>query len=98
MSKYDNPCFDDCRKWIQKKRERGASWQNLQLACKHSEEELNAFLSSRAVEDDWPDLSVDEWKALVIEPEKRLFTSFCNVLKVLVLQRFFGFIVLSRGM
>lgn len=43
MSKYDNPCFDDCRKWIQKKRERGASWQNLQLACKHSEEELNAF-------------------------------------------------------
>ena len=32
------------------------------------------------------------------EPEKRLFTSFCNVLKVLVLQRFFGFIVLSRGM
>lgn len=62
MSKYDNPCFDDCRKWIQKKRERGASWQNLQLACKDSEEELNAFLSSRAVEDDWPDLSVDEWK------------------------------------
>ena len=70
MSKYDNPCFDDCRKWIQKKRERGASWQNLQLACKHSEEELNAFLSSRAVEDDWPDLSVDEWKALVIEIEE----------------------------
>ena len=70
MSKYDNPCFDDCRKWIQKKRERGASWQNLQLACKHSKEELNAFLSSRAVEDDWPDLSVDEWKALVIEIEE----------------------------
>ena len=32
------------------------------------------------------------------EPEKCLFTSFCNVLKVLVLQQFFGFIVLSRGM
>ena len=32
------------------------------------------------------------------EPENRLFTSFCNVLKVLVLQRFFGFFVLSRGM
>ena len=61
MSKYDNPRFDDCRKWIQKKRERGASWQELRLACKHSEEDLCAFLSSRVVEDDWPVLSEREW-------------------------------------
>lgn len=70
MSRYDNPCFDDCRKWIQKKRERGASWQELQLACKHCEEELSAFLSSRVVEDDWPALSAHEWKDLVSEIEE----------------------------
>ena len=70
MSKYDNPRFDDCRKWIQKKRERGASWQELRLACKHSEEELCAFLSSRVVEDDWPVLSEREWVELVSELEE----------------------------
>lgn len=70
MSKYDNPRFDDCRKWIQKKRERGASWQELRLACKHSEEELCAFLSSRVVEDDWPVLSEQEWGELVSELEE----------------------------
>lgn len=70
MSKYDNPRFDDCRKWIQKKRERGASWQELRLACKHSEEDLCAFLSSRVVEDDWPVLSEREWVELVSELEE----------------------------
>ena len=70
MSKYDNPCFDDCRKWIQRKWEKGVSWQELRLACKHSEEELCAFLSSRTVEDDWPEMSADDWKELVSEIEE----------------------------
>lgn len=67
MSRYDSPSFDDCRRWIQKKRERGISWEDLQLACKQSEGRLLEFLSTRREEDDWPVMSVAEWKSLVNE-------------------------------
>lgn len=69
MSKYDAPSYDDCRRWIQRKRERGSSWDDLRLACKDSVNGLIAFLETRKEEDDWPEFSVDEWKALVSELE-----------------------------
>lgn len=70
MSKYDTPNHDDCRRWIQRRRERGATWEQLQLACKNTEEQLISFLRSRQEEDDWPTFSVAEWKELVSELEE----------------------------
>ena len=70
MSKYDTPNYDDCRRWIQRRRERGAAWDHLQLACKDTEEQLISFLKSRQEEDDWPTFSVAEWKELVSELEE----------------------------
>ena len=70
MGKYDSPKYDDCRLWIQKKRERGFSWENIRLACKDSITSLSSFIKQRVVEDDWPDLSVDEWFSLVSELEE----------------------------
>ena len=70
MSKYDHPNYDGCRKWIQNKRERNNSWDAIRLACKASDSELSVFLTTRAVEDDWPDITVPEWKELVSELEE----------------------------
>ena len=70
MSKYDFPTYDDCRKWIQKKQEKGADWASIRLACKNDTAGLAQFLKTRAEEDDWPVLSVDEWTELVEECEE----------------------------
>ena len=70
MSKYDHPNYDGCRKWIQNKRERNNSWDAIRLACKASDSELAVFLTTRAVEDDWPNITVPEWKELVSELEE----------------------------
>ena len=70
MSKYDHPNYDGCRKWIQNKRERNNSWEALKSACKTSDSELAVFLTTRELEDDWPRITVPEWKELVSELEE----------------------------
>lgn len=35
MGKYDLPKYDDWRKWIQRKREKGIAWPQIFLACKN---------------------------------------------------------------
>lgn len=70
MAKYDNPAYDDCRRWIQKKREKGIAWDILRLACKTADDSLERFLKSRRIEDDWPVLTTEEWKELVLELEE----------------------------
>lgn len=70
MGRYDSPAFDDCRRWIQNKNRRGVSWAKIRLACKQDVKELKQFLESRNVEDDWPEISVDEWIELVNENEE----------------------------
>ena len=69
MAKYDNPRYDDCRRWIQKRYEKKSTWDQLRLACKSTEEELIAFLENRVVEDDWPKFTVAQWVELVTELE-----------------------------
>lgn len=69
MSKYDSPMYDDCRIWLQKKHERNFSWNALRLGCKSTESELEVFLKTRRIEDDWPELSTKEWMDLVSELE-----------------------------
>lgn len=70
MSKYDHPNYDECKRWIQNKRERNNSWDAIKLACKASDDELAVFLDTREVEDDWPHVSVQEWVELVCELEE----------------------------
>lgn len=70
MGKYDSPIYDDARCWIQRKREKDVSWEEIRLACKDDVLRLASFLKSRCEEDDWPELSVDEWTELVCENEE----------------------------
>ena len=69
MGKYDAPVYDDLRKWIQKKREKGSSWDEIKLACKADIQKLSQFLRTRVDEDDWPEVTIDEWMELVGELE-----------------------------
>ena len=69
MSKYDSPIYDDCRKWIQKKQEKGIGWASIRMACKNDMAELSRFLKTRSEEDDWPAFAVDDWTELVEECE-----------------------------
>ena len=63
--------FDNCRKWIRSKHNKGKSWEELRLACKSSDEELEEFLETRIDEDDWPSsLNISLWKALVNSMEE----------------------------
>ena len=69
MEKYDNPIYDECRRWIQKRYEKKFTWDQLRLACKSNEAELIAFLKNRVIEDDWPEFTVEECNELVTELE-----------------------------
>ena len=70
MGKYDSPVYDDPRAWIQKRREKHDSWDDLRLGCKGSVEKLIAFLHYRVEEDGWPIFTVEDWIALVNEIEE----------------------------
>lgn len=70
MGKYDSPIFDDPRKWIQKKHDKGVEWDSIRLACKENVLQLSSFLKQRVQEDDWPSFSVEEWIELVNENEE----------------------------
>ena len=70
MGKYNTPRYDGPRRWIQNKRERNTSWNDLRLACKKSNEALIGFISTRVEEDDWPEMSVLEWAELVTDMEE----------------------------
>lgn len=70
MSKYDSPVFDDCRIWIQKKYERGFGWEEIKLACMKDINSLAAFLRRKVVEDDWPEITVEQWFELAEEQKE----------------------------
>jgi len=62
--------YDDCRKWMKKKRNRKVAWDEIRLACKENKSELADFLKCRIDEDDWPaDLNVEIWESLVDDLE-----------------------------
>lgn len=69
MGDFDCPEYDDCRKWIQKKRDKKIGWSVISMAEKGDEHELELFLERRQCEDDWPSLDVYSWKKLVEEVE-----------------------------
>ena len=72
MSLLTSVEFDDCRRWIKKKRNKGNTWDSLLFAGKATEQALENFLNNKKDEDDWPPtMSVELWKKLVIEMEKK---------------------------
>lgn len=63
--------YDECRRWIKKRRNKGVSWDSLILAGKDSEDELEHFLKNAIDDYDWPPtMSVALWKQLVIALEE----------------------------
>ena len=66
---FSSPVFDDSKAWIQKRFEKGKDWDSIKMAMKSSEEDLREFLDTRTEEDDWPNMTNDEWK-LLVENEK----------------------------
>lgn len=67
---YTDIEFDDVREWIRKKRSRLVSWDELMLACKETESQLGSFLENRSDEDGWPRMSVEDWKAIVVQQKQ----------------------------
>lgn len=70
MSKYDAPLYDECRRWIQRRAEKGIAWEEIRMACKSDIHALQNFLNNRIEEDDWPNITVDDWVTLVEECEE----------------------------
>lgn len=65
MPDFSLPVYDQPRAWIKKSRERGISWEEILLARKHDIAGLLSFLEDQVDMNFWPDLSVDDWKAIV---------------------------------
>ena len=64
MKDYALPKYDDCRKWIRNAREKGFSWEKIFLANKSNEEELIVFLRHKTEDDFW-EVSIEDWKNIV---------------------------------
>ena len=63
--------YDECRRWIKKRRNKGLSWASLLLAGKNSEDELEEFLSNAIDDYDWPStINPVLWKQLVLAMEE----------------------------
>lgn len=65
MTDYSLPKYDDPRNWIKNARKKDKEWDAILLANKGSEEGLAVFLENQVEDNFWPDLSIDDWKALV---------------------------------
>ena len=56
---------DICLLWIQRKLDKGATWNEVSMGCKKSDDELETFLQHHIDDDDWPQMTVSEWKTMV---------------------------------
>jgi len=65
MAELKTQEYDIVRIWITNMRAKDKSWEDLELACKKTEDKLRDFLESHEEEDGWPALTNDEWKELV---------------------------------
>ncbi len=67
--KFDSPVYDDCRSWIEKKRERQVSWEMIKHGGKDNVEDLKRLLEYNHEMNDWPIVSVPEWLELTEQME-----------------------------
>lgn len=62
--------YDVIRDWVRRRREKNRTWNDLYYAQKNDDDGLAEFLKSRVDEEDWPQLSVDEWHDLIKSMEE----------------------------
>lgn len=65
MPDYSLPKYDSPRHWINISRERGVEWNDIFMARKSNDEELQRFLVDQEDLNFWPSLSVADWKNIV---------------------------------
>ena len=65
MTDYSLPTYDDPRNWIKNARKKSIDWDAILLANKTNRDELKTFLNNQVDMNFWPELSVDDWEALV---------------------------------
>lgn len=65
MSNLGLVIYDKPRRWITDSRERGVSWEEIELGRKRDYAGLQSFLSLQAEINFWPDMSISEWQQLV---------------------------------
>ena len=82
MEQYSLPKYDQARAWIKKSRERNIEWDDIFLARKKDEGELKDFLDDQVDSNFWPELSVEDWKAIVsLEKIAEEKTKFIDISK-----------------
>lgn len=65
MTDYSVPKYDDPRNWIKNARKKDLDWDSIFLANKRSVEGLREFLENQVEDNFWPELTVEDWEALV---------------------------------
>ena len=57
----------EIKSWIERQRIKGRTWDSIMFANKQSLEGLAQFLVNQNEDNDWPDLTVEEWQTIVEE-------------------------------
>lgn len=65
ISRLNDTKYDRTKGWIKDRRNRQRSWEDIRFAMKKNEAGLISFLENRVEEDDWPEITVEEWYCLV---------------------------------
>ena len=65
ISRLNDTKYDRTKGWIKDRRNRQRSWEDIRFAMKKNETGLISFLENRVEEDDWPEITVEEWYCLV---------------------------------
>ena len=64
---YSDKAFKECEEWLEKKyMDKNYSLEELKMAGKQNDEELNQLLKNRVDEDGWPEFTIDEWKEFAV--------------------------------
>lgn len=67
--RFDSPEFDECRRWIEKKREKHVSWELIRNGGKDGVDYLERMLEINHETNDWPEISTSDWLCLAEEME-----------------------------
>ena len=57
--------MEEAIEWINKRLKEGKSWEEINLACKDSEEGLQRFLGNKTADDAWPEFTIAQWQDIV---------------------------------
>lgn len=80
MPDYSLPTYDEPRKWINNARKKNIEWESLLTANKCDDSGLIEFLYNQEMDNFWPALAVEDWKALVkLQQEAEEKTKFIEL-------------------